>query len=80
MKDGYPRSLADIPTWATENRVSVDETRLRFAQYGISPYPRAPTSTARWRAAPPTNARAFARAEAPELQRALAIACDNAAS
>ncbi len=32
---GYPRRFVDITAWAAANNVSVDEARLRFAQYGV---------------------------------------------
>ncbi len=33
MPDGYPRSIGDLAVWARTNGVTIDEARLRFAQY-----------------------------------------------
>lgn len=33
MTGGYPRSISDLTLWAKANEVTIDEARLRFAQY-----------------------------------------------
>lgn len=33
MTEGYPRSMADLASWADSNGVTATEARLRFAQY-----------------------------------------------
>jgi predicted nucleotidyltransferase component of viral defense system len=35
MKSLYPTSFAEISEWASTNNVSVNEAKLRFAQYGV---------------------------------------------
>jgi len=35
MKSHYPTSFAEIGEWATANKVSVNEAKIRFAQYGV---------------------------------------------
>lgn len=35
MTSGYPRRFVDIPTWAASSGISIDEARVRFAQYGV---------------------------------------------
>lgn len=35
MTNGFPRTVSDLATWATANRVTVDEARRRFAQYVV---------------------------------------------
>jgi predicted secreted protein len=35
MPAQYPQTFATLRAWATENNVSLIETRVRFAQYGV---------------------------------------------
>jgi len=35
MNEKYPRAFQDVGRWAKENGVTVQEARVRFAQYGI---------------------------------------------
>jgi predicted nucleotidyltransferase component of viral defense system len=35
MTTGYPERFVDVSVWAATNNLSVDEARVRFAQYGV---------------------------------------------
>lgn len=35
MSSSYPRSFANLPLWAEANGVTIEEARLRFAQFVI---------------------------------------------